>query len=346
MRLPFLLAAMLATALPVEAASPASCSAIDDDAARLRCYDEAAGRKPATKPPAPAATTAPATSTSPLIAHAMPSASDLGSRWELDAGTKAPVFTFRPHKQNYLLPFTHTDSVNKAPYQATLDALASAGLVPPGSAPIDADEAAFQISFKTKLWEGLVSDRADLWAGYTQRSFWQVYNGDVSAPFRDTNYEPEAIVSVRTDVDVLGLKWRLLNLGLVHQSNGRSEPLSRSWNRAYAEFAFERGPFTLSVRPWYRFKEDAKDDDNPDITKYLGHGDLTATYKAGRHQFGLLARQNFSSGYGAAQLDWSFPLWGYLRGYAQVFTGYGYNLLDYNHRQTVGGIGFLLTDRY
>ena len=332
---------VLATSLAALAAPSGSCTAIDDDAARLRCYDEAAGRKPAAKPSPPA----PAATISPLIADATPAASALGSRWELDAGTKAPRFTFRPHRQNYFLAYTRTDSVNTAPYQAMLDALASADLVPPGSAPVEPDEAAFQISFKTKVWEGLAKDRADLWVGYTQRSFWQVYN-DFSAPFRDTNYEPEAIVSVRTDVDVRGLKWRLLNLGLAHQSNGRSEPLSRSWNRAFAEFAFERGPFTLSVRPWYRFKEDAADDDNPDITRYLGHGDLVATYKAGRHQFGLLARHNFSSGYGAAQLDWSFPIYGALRGYAQVFTGYGYNLLDYNHRQTVGGIGVLLTDRY
>ena len=337
-----LLAAAAASAAASAVANPA-CTAIDDDAARLRCYDAAAGRPPAAKPATAAPTPA---APPPLIAHATPAASSVGSRWELDAGTKAPLFTFRPHRQNYFLPLTHTDSVNKAPYQSTLDALAGAGLVPPGSAPIDPTEAAFQLSFKAKMWEGLVSDRADLWVGYTQRSFWQVYNGDVSAPFRDTNYEPEAILALRTDVDVFGLKWRNLNLGLVHQSNGRSEPLSRSWNRVYAEFGFERGPFTLAIRPWYRFKEDAADDDNPDITKYLGHGDLVATVKAGRHQFGLLARQNFSSGYGAAQLDWSFPLYGALRGYAQVFTGYGYNLLDYNHRQTVGGIGVLLTDRF
>ncbi len=134
----------------------------------------------------------------------------------------------------------------------------------PGSVPVDENEAAFQVSFKSKVWEELGSDRVNLWLGYTQRSFWQVCNDDDSAPLRDTGYEPVAIVSVRTDVDVQGLPWRLLN---------------------------------------------------------LGHGDLTVTYRVGSHQFGLLARQNFSS-------------------------GYGYNLLDYNHRQTVGGIGVLLTDRF
>jgi len=42
-----------------------------------------------------------------------------------------------------------------------------------------------------KLVEKAFSSPADLWFGYTQRSFWQAYNTDASSPFGESNYEPE-----------------------------------------------------------------------------------------------------------------------------------------------------------
>lgn len=326
----------LATVAPAAAQDLGACAALDDDARRLRCYDALAGRA-ATSPLPPA----PRTERQPDAL----AASALDRRWGRDPAAPARPFSFQPHRQNYLLPLAQTGRANTAPYQPTLDALAGAGLIPQSSLPLDRTEARFQLSLKVKLWDDLAPGGADLWFGYTQQSAWQVYNREISSPFRSTDHAPEAMLAWRTDTDLLGLKWRLLTLGLVHQSNGQGKPLSRSWNRVYADFGFERGDFTLSVRPWHRLSESPEKDDNRDITRYLGHGDVVATYTAGSHQFGALLRHDFKSGRGATQLDWSFPLLGPLRGYVQLFTGYGYNLLDYNHRQTTGGVGFILTDR-
>ena len=320
-----------------------ACASISEDMERLHCYD-GSFRKKSEMPRQPTTVSYPLPATSQVVPEISKPVSPMSKRWELDPGTRNDIFNFRPHHQNYILPYTHTNSVNTAPYQPSLDALAATGLIPSTSVPLEANEAKFQLSFKVKVWEDIVPGRLDLWLGYTQQSYWQVYNRNLSSTFRESNYEPETMLTLRTDSEVLGWRWRYMTLGLLHQSNGRAEPLSRSWNRIYAEFGMERGPFSVSVRPWYRLKEAIEKDDNPDIVDYLGHGDITATYRAGGHQFGLLARYNASSGNGGAQLDWSFPLYGPLRGYAQVFSGYGYNMLDYKHRQTVGGIGILLTD--
>lgn len=153
-------------------------------------------------------------------------------------------------------------------------------------------------------------------------------------------------MAVRSDAlfscGLFGLTGRFVNLGLVHQSNGRSDPLSRSWNRVYTQFGFERGNFVLLVRPWYRLKEDVVDDDNPNIERYLGHGDVTAIYQWGRQQFSLLGRYN--AGNGAAQGTWSFPIHQRLMGYVKLFSGYGETLIDYNWSQTTAGVGILLVD--
>ncbi|MEX1058582.1 MAG: phospholipase A, partial [Natronospirillum sp.] len=145
--------------------------------------------------------------------------------------------------------------------------------------------------------------------------------------------------------EIAGFRGRFINLGMVHQSNGRSEGLSRSWNRVYAQFGFERDNLALLIRPWYRIPE--RDvDDNPDIEDYLGHGELLAVYRKDRNAYSLLLRNNFQStdNRGAVKLNWSFPLYGRLKGYVQYFNGYGESLVDYNHSQQSIGFGVSLTE--
>jgi phospholipase A1 len=144
--------------------------------------------------------------------------------------------------------------------------------------------------------------------------------------------------------DFLGMKARMLNVGLVHQSNGRSNPLSRSWNRVYAQLGFERGPFSLLVRPWVRLHEDS-DDDNPDIISYANRGEIVAAWQRGERTLALTIRNSFSGSWrNYAQLDYSFPVFGNLNGYVQVTNGYGESLIDYNHNQTTIGVGVLVVD--
>lgn len=317
------------------------CGAIPADAERLACYDRLSGRSQFEA--APPVVTAPGTepAEAPVAAQAAPQEtkllSALSRHWELDDEAKQGAFLFQPHRPTYFLPIKYSNAPNNTPFQ---------GVFARPDLDLDNIEAELQLSFKIKGMQGVFGhDNVDLWFGYTTTSFWQAYNHNISAPFRETSYEPEAMLVFRTNYALAGFQGRFINLGLLHQSNGRGEDLSRSWNRVYAQFGFERGNLALLVRPWIRLN-DSGGDDNPDIEDYMGHGDLVAVYGKGRHAYSLLLRNNFRrpDNRGALKLNWSFPLHGRLKGYVQYFTGYGESLIDYNHRQQSLGLGISLAE--
>ena len=139
-----------------------------------------------------------------------------------------------------------------------------------------------------------------------------------------------------------GGRLRMLGAGYVHQSNGRSRPMSRSWNRIYAMAGMEWNKLTVVPRLWVRLDPDGDDDDNPDITDYMGYGDLRIAYRFdNRHSLSSLLRYNPKTGKGAVQMNYTFPIKGKLKGYVQGFYGYGESLLDYNHKQKALGLGIL-----
>ena len=263
----------------------------------------------------------------------------LSERSEQDTDNVLKPFTLMAHKPNYLLIAAHnTYGYNSAVYQEQYNEF---------SLEADYTEAQFQLSVKFPLAVNLF-DVVDLYAAYTNRSFWQVYNSDISSPFRETNHEPEGWLQFTPNWEIFGFKNSANLFGIVHQSNGRGGVLSRSWNRLYANFIIERGSFALSFKPWYRLPEEEENDDNPDITDYLGHYQLRGAYKWKEHVFSMMSRNNLESGFtnGAVELSWSFPLWHYpyLKGYVQYFTGYGESLIDYDQYVNRIGIGVALTD--
>lgn len=204
----------------------------------------------------------------------------------------------------------------------------------------DHNELKYQISMKVNLAEDLFGDNGDLFLAYTQYSLWQAYNKH-SAPFRETNYEPELFLRFDNSAQFYGWTNTFNRVGLIHQSNGRGGDLSRSWNRIYVESILQHGPWTISLMPWYRLPEPHERDDNPDIEKYLGYGDLTVIYTTAQgHEISMLMRTNPEEGRYSQQLDYAFPLFGRVRGYVQYYHGYGETLIDYNRRVNRIGIGF------
>lgn len=350
---------LLAGCLPAQAASLIECRALAEDSQRLACYDTLAPPPDAlpsdelqlrraeqlSPPAAPSAPPVEASLRPPLLqATTSPEAhlSMLGHTWELDPQDRGNTLRVRPYKPVYILPFFHTGQPNTAPTSPSVNHSVD-GL------PLNNTEAKLQISLKTKLIEDLFGDNGDLWFGYTQSSRWQVYNPSLSRPFRETNHEPEFMFVWRTDYRLGDWRWRMASLGINHQSNGRSLPLSRSWNRVIAAFGFENEDWAVTLRPWWRIPEKASQDDNPDISHYLGRGDLQIARRWGRQQLTLLLRHNLRQGSGsrgAAQFDYAFPIAGELRGHLQWFSGYGESMIDYNHRANYYGIGVSLVEWY
>lgn len=350
-------------AAQISPASPEACVALESNADRLACYD-ALFKVPATevksavvepvlvkqaesKPVEAKETEKEGSGFSNLFAlegpKIDPNQSLLDKRWELSPDSKLGTWNIRAYKPVYLLPVFWSSKKNEFPESPNVKNTVTE------DQNLKSTEAKFQISLKTKAVENLFGDNGDVWLGYTQSSRWQVYNEDESRPFRETNYEPEASLMFRTNYELFGLSGRLLGITLNHQSNGRSDPLSRSWNRAILNVGFERENFALMIRPWYRFDEDAKDDNNPDIKDYVGRGDITAFYRKNDHDFSLMLRHSLKGGddsHGAVQFDWSFPIRGKLRGQFQLFDGYGESLIDYNHRATYVGLGVSLLNWY
>ena len=342
--------AALAACMPAlaqdQAASLAACAAIAADTERLACFDRLSGRTvtaPAARPDTQAAATASATAGQTTTVVATPEAGGSGSMydkaWGFEPGsTRYDISLYAP---NYFLFGRYTTDLNTAPF----DPLVNGGLIEPGT-QLDSVEAAFQLSFKFRLWT--TDDRRwGVWAAYTQQSQWQLYNdsGNASRPFRETNYMPELILSTKPGVEWGGLQWNLLNLSFNHQSNGRSDQLSRSWNRLIVSAGIEQGNLALLGRLWWRIPESADTDDNPTISDYYGWGDLSLLYKWRGQSFAATIRGNPSTGKGAGQLSYtSAPLLGPLRGYVKLFSGYGETLIDYNWNQSTIGIGITLND--
>ena len=248
------------------------------------------------------------------------------------------------HKRNYILPLTYASHPNSDVYDIDSEDFG-----------IDLDEAEiqFQLSLKAPLAEGLFNKQDALFVGFTVRSFWQAYNDDISAPFRETNYEPEIFWLTPVNWNIFGSDASLFGLGLTHQSNGRSQLFSRSWNRVYANVIWEHKRFAHAFKVWWRVPEDDKEDpldpdgdDNPDIEDYMGNFEFTTAYRKNDHEISVMLRNNLESddNRGAIQLDWSFPLKQRFRGYVQFFNGYGESLIDYNAHIERIGVGILLSD--
>jgi len=325
------LAALLWTTASQAVDEPLSrCAGLATAEERLACYDQVAASRAA--PPDAAAPS--------------PGLSWLTHAWRLgpqDAAARqlADILAYRP---NYLIA-RWTDRPNVSPRSPAT-----------GRSEIedrDRTEVKIQGSFKTELISRAAFDHtgisqalghvgldsARLWFAYTQKVNWQALNRGESRPISDANYEPELILTLGTSNRGNGFK--LINLGLSHESNGLDPSEHRGWSRAYVQGGWDWERFSVLARLWHVIPQ--SDDDNPNIRKYMGSGDIVPRYQTvGGYVTYAVLRANLSSGKGYAEVNWATPVLkrlGGLKFHAQLTAGYGETLIDYNHHQTTIGFG-------
>jgi phospholipase A1 len=328
------------------------CATIGASSDRLICYDKLAGRAPAPTGPAaeqsaPGATAVPATSRlapkdAPLpdSARPQPDTSLLSRFWELEPSDKRGIFNFVGYQPNYVLPLHYATRVNRAPRSPTQTAVPKPDY--------RREEAKFQLSLRTKLVQDVPLIGGDLWVAFTQQAMWQIYAGTGHKSFRNIDYQPEAIYVLPTAPGLrdlpFGWRWSYSQVGIAHQSNGQSDPLSRSWNRVYLGAGFERGDWSLTAKVNQRLSESTGTDKNPDLLAYRGRAEFQLNWSHGLHTASLLYRSTLKNvKYGGLQAEWSYPIFteqpNGLRWFVQAFSGYCETLTDYNFRQTSLGVG-------
>ena len=366
-------------ALGVAAASPLAhandwltCTAQTDGAKRLACFDEKAKQFAdplvlQAPPPAPAAVDALAAAppkAPPLVVSAAQRAdaqpSEITRFWDLEHATSRDTFELRAYRP-VSLSITGGTPVNRQP---STPAEGHTAISPVAYQP---GEIKLNLSVRTKLVSGLLRSgddplRDSLWFGYTQQSHWQLFNKPLSRPFRSTDHQPDLTYVFPHFIGLPGgWTYRMSGAGIEHQSNGQNLPLSRSWNRLYLMAAGDKiaangDRFTLQARVWKRISEKDSVDDNPDISDYVGRGELIGRWSFDTgvgdntvlHTLAATLRHTLrASNRGSVKFEYLRSVGradSGLRFHVQLFRGYGESLLDYNVNRTSLTAGLSLVD--
>ncbi|WNO04954.1 phospholipase A [Rhodoferax mekongensis] len=282
-----------------------------------------------------------------------PAATQLSRFWELEPASDCGTFGLRGYRP-ISLAVIGSDSVNTAPTSPAADHTGT-------FQPYTTSETRINLSVRTKIAQGLLTagdpNRLDsLWFAYSQQSYWQLFNADLSRPFRATDHEPELIYIFPLE-SALPSGWRLRygGIGINHQSNGQSLPLSRSWNRIIGRAGLELGnQVSIAAAFWQRVPEDSASDDNPDIVDRVGRAELSTFWNVdAKNSLVFTVRHSLqTSDSGSLRLAWFRKIGNApdnsdrsnLRLHTELFSGYGDSLMDYNRKRTVFSVGLTLLD--
>lgn len=195
-----------------------------------------------------------------------------------------------------------------------------------------------------------VAKSFNLYLGYTQTMFWNIYNA--SAPFDDINYNPEVFYRlVETDSKFL----KSIDFGVQHTSNGEDGDKSRSLNRIFLKTNFVTNIGRNTILGEFKLQDIySKASANANVVDYMGYWDfkVTVTHIFVHNTQRLDAEYRFFAGKKVFNIEKGGRELGliYRLGsenfnpafYLQYYSGYAESLLHYNQKVSQARLGLLL----
>lgn len=204
-------------------------------------------------------------------------------------------------------------------------------------------DAKFQFSFKYRINNEALPGDIYSYFTYSQKSFWDIFRN--SSPFAETNYNPGLLLI--KPLYSQGNFSKMLMFSIEHESNGRDSTLSRSWNFISLRYM---QIFSKNVHASLKLWAPIGISDNPDITKYIGYGEIQMSWMIMDNKLFADASfrmgENFDRGSLLTEISWKpFPkLNQYLT--LQWWQGTAENLLDYKKNTSMIRLGIILKPNF
>lgn len=193
-------------------------------------------------------------------------------------------------------------------------------------------DAVFQLSIRQRLTKSILPFNSFLYLTYTQKSFWDIYRE--SSPFRDNNYNPGIGIG-KYIIEKNQLRGGLL-VAFEHESNGREDKESRSWNYISINGKyFINMLLSIGFKVWIPYVDGGE---NKDLLEYRGLGTISFNAITGNRKWWITTELTPRKGWGnintivsigykpSEKLNQSFFL--------RFSDGVGESLLNYNKYST------------
>ena len=187
----------------------------------------------------------------------------------------------------------------------------------------------FQVSISQRLTKSTLPFNTYLFLFYNQKVFWNVFEN--SMPVHDFNFNPGIGVS-----KLLIAKDRVIgkaSLLIEHESNGRDNDTSRSWNKISLCGSIYISPqFMIHAKYWIPIVDGQH---NRDILRYCGIFQNGLQVMSNDKKYGmaitLVKRQGWNLNFNTiVELNYRLFKKDNQYMFLQYYNGYGDNLLDYN----------------
>ena len=201
----------------------------------------------------------------------------------------------------------------------------------------------FQLSISHRLTKSILPFNTYLFIHFSQKTIWNVM--EKSLPMHDLNFNPGVGLG-----HLIIYKNRYIGramLMLEHESNGKDDLASRSWNKvSFGINLMLSNNVDAQLKLWFPVIDS---DNNRDLLKYNGIGHFGINYYNDSKRFhaGLLTTWRTESFSFNTQWELSFKLNKQVNQYLfiQYYNGYGEYLLDYNQYKSVIRLGFAIKPR-